>query len=224
MQYGRTLLYAAMLCGALSSCTVLETKDSVRATPEVTASAYVAEGNSNGIVLLDVNWGRVWGCAKYENAQLISFGFDRVPLQARSNDDPADFTVVTPNRLLAKQEFESYAFHIPAGEYALSQVVIKIAQSASNIGYWISTRSDTLRNNKPYAGTFKIDAGEAVYIGNFGLDCFRQPTLWRYYTAGHSGFDVHLEQYARKYPFLNLNNVIYRLFETEVIGYPYELE
>ena len=49
-------------------------------------------------------------------------------------------------------------------------------------------------------------------------------TLWRYYTEGKANFAEHLSQYRQSFPFLKLDDVQYRLFETKTIGTPYELK
>ena len=152
---------ALLLCAALSACSVIDIKDNVVGNPEAASDTYAKNKNSHGVVLLDVNWGRVWGCAKYENVQLVTFAFDRMPLK-RSNAEPAEFIVTTPGRLSAKQAFESYAYQVPPGEYALSHFKIKVAQSASNVGYFVAGQNDLLKDGKPYAGSFRVGAGETV--------------------------------------------------------------
>lgn len=177
-----------------------------------------------GIVLLDARWSRQWKCGKYENAQLISFSFDRMPLNQRSNDANADLVIGTTSQLAANPKFVSIALLLPPGEYALSNFKIKVASSVSNVGYWVAERSDLQRGGKPYAGSFKVAANEMVYIGNFALDCFQNPSLWRYYSEGQEGFQKQLSDYKEKYPFLDLSSVKYRLFDTSVIGRSYELK
>jgi hypothetical protein len=67
------------------------------------------------------------------------------------------------------------------------------------------------------AGSFKVSAGESVYIGNFAVDCYSDPIPWRFYTEERN-FSEHLAQYRSKYPFLKLSPVVHRLFETSVLG------
>ena len=74
------------------------------------------------------------------------------------------------------------------------------------------------------SGTFRVGAGEIVYIGNFFLDCYKAPQLWRYYTEGMDNFKTHVAQYKHKYPFIAGEHVVYRLFETDTLGRPYTLK
>jgi hypothetical protein len=189
---------------------------------EVTSDSYASRG-SKGVVLLDANWGRRWKCGGFENAELRSLSFDRIPSTKSSDDAPPDLTLEQPSSLFARPIFINYALLIEPGKYVLSGFKIKVARSVSDVGYWIAKRSDLTKEGTAQGGTFTIDAGETVYIGNFYLDCFQYPQPWRYYTEGVENFAKHLAQYKEKYPFLNLDRVAYRLFETTKLGEPYSL-
>jgi hypothetical protein len=191
---------------------------------EVTAESFAQHRGTMGVVLLAVNWGRRWKCGGYENAQLFSFSFDRMPLIPRSDEHAADLTVEGPFRVTVRPEFLNYALLVEPGEYALSGFNIKVARSISDVGQWVAKRSELLKDGKAHAGSLRISAGETVYIGNFFLDCGRQPTLWRFYTEGVPSYQSHLAEFKQKYPFLEIDHAIYRLFQTNAIGRSYELK
>jgi hypothetical protein len=198
--------------------------DATGASSEVTEKSFARYRLSKGVVLLDVNWGRRWSCGGYENAELRGLAFDRLPSSRTAEGEAADLTLVQGASLLTKPTFVSYAALVDPGEYALSGFDIEIARSASDISHWVAKRSELLKDGKALGGTFKVAAGETVYIGNFFLDCHQGPLLWRYYTEGTAAFRQHLQQYKREYPFLDVDAVVYRLFETTTLGTPYELK
>lgn len=208
----------------LVSCASVQLQDEVGTSAEARADFYAQNKDKLGVVLLDARWGRQWKCGKYENAQLVSFSFDKLPLSPRPDDAPAELTIGTTSRLAVSPKFESYALLVPPGEYALSNFKIKVAQSVSNIGYWVAGRSHLIKEGNALGGKFSVSPGEVVYIGNFALDCYGGPTLWRYYANGRDGFNQQLSEYKSKYPFLDLANVKFRLFETATIGRPYDLK
>lgn len=219
----RSLIFP-LLALLLVSCASIQTTDEIGVSAEAKADAYTQNKDKLGVVLLDARWGRQWKCGKYENAQLVSFSFDRTPISTRPDDAFADITIGTTSLLAANPKFESYALLVPPGEYILSSFKIKVANSASNVGYWVASRSHLIKEGKPLGGKFSVAPGEAVYIGNFALDCYGNPSLWRYYSTGQDGFKQQLSDYKSKYPFLDLANVKFRLFETSTIGQPYELK
>ena len=208
----------------LTSCASVQVQENIGASSEVTPESYAKNQSSMGTVLLDARWARQWKCGKYDNAQLVSFAFDQMPFTVRPDDAKQDLVIGTTSLLAVEQKFVSYALLVPPGEYALSNFKIKVASSVRDVGYWAAKRSDLIRNGKPYAGSFKVAAGETVYIGNFALDCFENPSLWRYYSEDQEGFQKQLGDYKAKYPFLDLSSVKYRLFETGVIGRAHELK
>lgn len=218
---GLILALSALL---FASCTSVQIQDEVGTSTEVKADSYAQNKENLGVVLLDARWGRQWGCGRFENAQLVSFSFDKIPLSAKPDDAPADLAIGTTSLLAVSPKFESYALLVPPGEYALSNFKIKIAQSVSNVGYWVANRSHLIKDSKSLGGKFSVAPGETVYIGNFALDCYENPSLWRYYANGQDGFKRQLSDYKTKYPFLDLTNVKFRLFETDTIGRSYELK
>jgi hypothetical protein len=202
-------------CAGISGATAAGT---LEATPE----AYLA-GPSMGVVLLDVNWGRRWSCGGFENAELRRLSFDLVPPLKSGDEEPADLTLEQPSSLFATPTFTNYALIVEPGQYVLSGFEMKVARSVSSVLMWVAKRSELIKDGNPQGGSFTVGAGEVVYIGNFWLDCFRSPQPWRYYTETPEGFKKHLAQFKDKYPFLRLDKVNYRLFETTRLGRPYSL-
>jgi hypothetical protein len=185
-----------------------------------------------GFVVLSVLWKRYWGCGAFENAQLRSFGFDRMPLQTNADDKPDDL-LIEGSRLYAEPRPVDYVLAVEPGEYALANYVVKIALSSSSVGYGGKTRSklyhdDTVppsisQTYKPIGGTFDVKAGEVVYIGHFGVDCYREPIIWRYYVEDRDGFEAFRKTIKAQYPYLDVNAMQYRLFKTSTFGSDYSL-
>lgn len=211
------LLAASLL--AISPLTVLGAE-------EATAASFSASKQSKGLVLFDVYWSRVWKCGRYENAQLRALVFERGPL----NDAPAASPSVTslslenPSRLAPPKHFVPYAFLVEPGEYHLTAFEVGFSQSMSKVGAIKPSRAEIVSAGRSKLGSFKVAAGEVVYVGNWGVDCYRAPIPWRFYTQGKADFAEHLEQYKAKYPFVDTASVIYRLFETTELGEGYELK
>ena len=63
----------------LSACAGVTQPIKFPGTNIVTKEVYAQTDKTNGVVLLDINWGRWWGCGGHENAQLISLAFDSSP-------------------------------------------------------------------------------------------------------------------------------------------------
>ncbi len=217
-----TLLSVILIISCLPSC--VSTQKAFQATNQVSEVNYQNENKAKGTVLMAINWGRQWNCGGYENAELRNIGFDLMPSQNINSDQPPSLVVNGPSRLTVKPEFTNYAFLVEPGEYALSYVNIKAARSVSNVGYFTIKRSDLIKNGESRGGTFRVDPGEVVYIGNFWLDCAYGPMLWRYYTEGLEKFKKHLQEYSNQFPFVDLSNVQYRLLETKEFGVDYQLK
>lgn len=193
------------------------------ATAPISKSVYPQSKNNHAVVLLDVNWGRWWGCGERENAQLITLAFDKLPLKSHENKSKPDLVLQSPSRLMVDPVFDNYAYSIAPGEYALSAFSIKVADSPSKVGFLTAQRDILLKDGKTVGGTFFAKPGETVFIGSFYLDCMYGPTLWRYYPEGHEDFNKRLRAYKNKYPFIDTKNVTYRLFKTTKFGYDNEL-
>ncbi len=190
--------------------------------PKLTRSDYEAANGSKGVVLLAVRWDRWWNCAGYENAQLQIIGFDKLP-SSKADQDPPDILLDDAPKLMTKPEFENYALLVEPGEYGLSGFLIKAARSASHIEHFGAQRSELIKGGKSEGGSFIVAADEIVYIGNFYLDCYKIPTIWRYYTETRDGFASHMAEFKSEFAFLDTSKAVYRLFETTRAGNHYEL-
>lgn len=226
------IVFASLLSFGLSSCATISSSPVVN---EATAETYAAAGNSKGVVVLSVNWARHWKCGEYQSAEIQSLGFDRLPLKGAASDSPSEVFLDGPPRLLKKPLFFDYALLLEPGEYALTSFDISVGRPISEagnyranrlrqgVGGFRANRSQLVENNKPLGGSFVVKAGEAVYIGNFYIECDQQPTIWRYYTEGRDNFREHMVEVKQKYPFIDPDKVKYRLFRTTALGLDYEL-
>lgn len=188
---------------------------------EVSSDSYKSvEAGEKGVVLLDVYWSRAWRCGKFENAQLRSLVFERAPLAQVAQADH-QLELENPSELTAPRNFVLYALVVEPGEYHLTEFAVKFARSVSDVGVHRAGRAALVADGRSQAGTFDVSAGEVVYIGNFAVDCYRDPIPWRYYTE-NKDFAGHVAQYKKKYPFLEAANVRYRLLKTRFIGAAYE--
>jgi hypothetical protein len=210
--------FVVALCFGLA----ISTTTASAASDVATAKDFEKQGASKGLVLLDIYWGRVWHCGKFENAQLRSLAFERVEAPVVIQPSGGDFTVETPGLLTAPKHFVQSAYLIDPGEYQLVGFEIGAAKSGADTGSFKATRTDLVTSGRSRAGSFKVSAGEVVYIGNFGVDCYRDPIPWRYYTKTGRDFEEHLRQYKAAFPFIDPSKVAYRLFETTEFGLPYE--
>jgi len=190
---------------------------------EATQRGYEAEGAAKGLVILSVNWGRMWGCGDFQSAQLRELGFDRLPTSRQRDDDMGDLVLEPPLRLSSKPDNTDYVFLVEPGEYALSFCSIKVGRSEADVGYLRIGRRQLIGDATAQGGSFTVAAGEAVYIGRFFLKCAGRPTLWRYYEEGRDGFRGKMAALRRKYPFVDVDKVQFRLFRTGLFGDPYEL-
>jgi len=215
------LLFAFTL--VLSACAGATQPIKFKDTNIVTEDAYLKNKATNGVVLLDVNWGRWWNCGGHENAQLISLAFDQLPMSPITNEAEPTLVLHSPSRLMVDPVFLNYAYSLEPGEYAVSTISIKVADSISKVGFLTAKRDKLYSEGVPVGGTFVVKPGEAVFIGNFFLDCAYGPTLWRYHSDGKEAFDAQVREYKKRFPFLELDNVQFRLFKTKEFGNDYEL-
>jgi hypothetical protein len=191
---------------------------------EATDEALKAAGASKGVILLDVYWNRVWRCGRFENAQLRNLTFERLPLAPSGDPPQSPLKLDNPSRLAPPQRFVPYALLVDPGEYDLTGFEVGFARSARDVGSTTAARASTIENGRSRLGSFTVSPGEVVYLGNFAVDCYRDPIPWRYFTQGRADFAKHLEQYTAKYPSLKPESVVYRLFQTKELGGPYELQ
>ena len=188
---------------------------------EVTAKSY-GNDKTKGLVAVSAMWGRTWKCAQFENGQLRSFGFDRLPSQTTADDAIAD-VFIEGSPLYAEGPASNYVLALEPGEYALATFAIKVASSATDVKTASIGRARLLQQGKPIGGTFTVYARELVYIGHFGLDCYKEPTIWRYYPEGRDGFENYKQVIKKQYPFLDVDKMQFRLFKTSVLGRDYIL-
>lgn len=190
---------------------------------ELTEENYQMSKGKMSVVLVAVNWGRQWGCGKYENAQLVSLTFELFPNSSAVVDGYSSLELKTPSRLFIKPEFVNHAFILTPGQYALTSFSVKAAKSRNDVGHFNATKKDLVKEGIPNGGTFTIGAGEVVYIDNFFLDCYYNPVPWRYYSEGRDGFSRHVAEFKQQYKFLGDKEVTYRHFKTKNFGNDYEL-
>jgi len=190
---------------------------------EATQRGYAKEGAMKGLVILSVNWDRKWGCGGFQNAELRELNFDHLPTARQKDDEMGDLVLEAPLRHASKPDIVDYAILVEPGEYALSFCSIKVGRSESDVGYIRYGRRQLMSDGKAQGGSFTVAAGESVYIGHFFLECAERPTLWRSYEEGRENFRNKMTAVRRKYPFLEVDKVQFRLFRTKIFGNPYEL-
>ena len=216
MLRGFTFLTALVVL--VSGCT---SSGPSRPEQEVTAASY-GKDKTKGLVVVSAMWGRTWNCAKFENGQLRSFGFDRLPSQTTGDDATAD-VVIEGSLNYPGGPAKNYVLALDPGEYGLSTFSIKVASSPTDVKTVSVGRARLFEGRKPIGGMFTVKAGELVYIGHFGLDCYKEPTIWRYYPEGREGFDSYKQVIKKQYPFLDVDKMEFRLFKTSLLGRDYVL-
>ena len=207
---------------AVPACSGVTQPIKFQGTNVISKDTYTQD-KTKGVVLLDVNWGRRWNCGTHENAQLISLAFDKLPMPIISNEVEPTLVLLSPSRLMVDPVFLNYAFSLEPGEYGISAFSIKIADSISKVGFLTAQRDILYKESKPIGGSFIVKPNETVFIGSFYLDCTYEPTLWRYYPDGRIAFQKLIEKYKKSFPFLDLEDVKFRLFRTKTFGKDYEL-
>lgn len=171
---------------------------------KLTKTNYEETENVKAVILYGMNWGRQWGCAGNDNAQLQNLTFSRI--DSASNNE--DIVLNNPAKLFSESTSGSYAIIVNPGEYALTGYDIKIGKSSAGVNH-IKGKGE---------GTFKVNAGEIVYIGDFGLDCAGgEPIPWRFYIQ-KDDFDSYVAGFKDKYKFVGNKQVIYRIFQTNNFG------
>jgi len=183
---------------------------------KLTKKNYNNSKNEKAVVIYGVNWGRQWGCAGFENAQLQRLTFTRIDLES-GRLDQKNIVLKTFSKLLAEDRYKAYTMIIAPGEYALSGFDVKIAKSVKEVGHLKAGINELFENGKPTGGTFKVNPGEIVYIGEFGLDCVYEPIPWRYYIE-EKDFERYIKGFRKEYKFVGDKQVMYRLFQTNKFG------
>lgn len=194
----------------------------VQAQVPLSETTFKQLGSSKGTVILQVNWGRYWKCGPYENAQLQQLAFRHLGENGESLSDK-DWELSPSSTLLVKPSFEPYVVLLEPGQYALSGFKFKVAASRSDVRVAEVDSSKLIVDGKAVGGLFTVAAGEAVYIGHFGVDCNGEPTPWRFYIEGKEEFDRYVDGFHKRFPFAKDIPVTYRLFQTERLGQPYTL-
>jgi hypothetical protein len=194
----------------------------VEAQVPLSEHAYRESGSTKGTVILQVNWGRYWGCGPYENAQLQGLTFRRLGENGEPLSDK-DWELSPLSTLLVRPSFEPYVVLLEPGQYALSGYRFKVAASVHDVRVTEGDSSKLIVDGRPVGGSFNVGAGEVVYIGHFGVDCHGAPTPWRFYIDGKQDFSLYVDGFHKRFPFAKDVAVTYRLFQTEHFGQPYEL-
>ena len=194
------------------------------AEPELLSADSFAEfGDHRGVVLLGINWNRMWDCGGYENAQLHEMSFRLLkPGDADGANSTLDFRI--PRRLPQSDYFTEYEILLTPGEYALSSFDIKVAESVSGIRHLVTGAEQLIKDEEALGGTFSVANGEVVYIGHFELDCVESPIPWRYYIDSRERFKMVIARLWSKYPFLADTPVHFRLFSTTQFGLAFSLD
>jgi len=174
-----------------------------------------------GVILVQLNWGRSWRCGAYENAQLQALTFTRSPIDS---PEPVSLELKTPSKLFVNNQFLPHAYVVQPGEYVLTAFDVKIARSMTNVAHIIGSRDNLIQDGKPIGGSFTVNPGEIVYIGDFGLDCGAEPFLWRYYLDGRNEFEKYIDGFRQKFPFVKQVPVQFRIFSTPMLGRPFALQ
>jgi len=211
-----------LAAGLFFTGTVLRAESTI-AQP-IPGSASTMGDGAKGVVLIAVRWDRRWNCGGFENAQLRFIGFDKLPSTKSSDEARSDIVLDDAPRLLTKPMFDHYAFLVEPGEYGVSRIDIKVASSVRDIRIATAPRSKLLKDGQPLGGSFTVGTGETVFIGLFYLDCYQEPTLWRYYPDGREEFNRYLETAKKTFPALDTEKVVFRLFRTTVFGQDYSLQ
>ena len=184
---------------------------------------YERESARQGVVILEINWGRHWNCGDYENIQLQRMTFAPIS-NGVAIADRASLELTSPSTLSARDEFSPYALVVEPGTWALIGFDVKTARSVSDVGHFVGEIEHLIVDGQPQGGTFTIAAGEIIYIGHFSRDCDEGPIPWRYYLSTREEFERYVERFREWYPFTSATPVEYRLFSTERLGRPFELE
>lgn len=114
-------------------------------------------------------------------------------------------------------------FWCPPGEYALSGFRLKLAASTTDVQIYEGDAAHLIEGGKAKGGSFRVAAGEIVYIGHFAVDCDGNPTPWRFYIEDPQDFSKYSADFHREFPATRYVPVTFRLFETDTFGKPYVL-
>ena len=147
-----------------------------------------------------------------------------MPITRGNEDEGADLALADAPLLMTKPRFDDYAFVVEPGEYALVGLHIKAANSMSDVRLAKVGRDRLIKDGRPDGGSFVVAPGEVIYIGHFYLDCYKEPTLWRYYPEDREAFNAYLSSVTKQHPELDALKVQFRLFKTTYFGRDFELK
>ena len=97
---------------------------------KLTKRNYEESKTEKAVVVYGVNWGRQWGCAGVNNAQLQNLTFS--PIDSKNGED---IVLNTPSKLLSEHTSRPYAILVDPGEYALIEFDIKIGKSSREVSH-----------------------------------------------------------------------------------------
>lgn len=220
----RRMRLAFVLVGVALSLVVGRASSEGSVAVPLTTESYAEGVTTKGVVLFAVRWDRRWKCAGFENAQLGLLAFDKLPVSRTNEDESADMVLADAPLVMTKPRFDDYAFVVAPGEYALVGLQIKAAASVSDVRIAKVGRDRLIKDGRPDGGSFVVRPGETVYIGHFYLDCFKEPTLWRYYPEDREAFNGYLAGVTKQHPELDASKVQFRLFKTTFFGRDFELK
>lgn len=209
MKILRSLAWLLLLCPMLPSHA--QRLDVAVPLQIVGAAKYQQLKASTGVVLLSVNWNPK-ACGGFESARLLGLSFDQVPT-ARGDKEPGDLVIDEP-----QAGTEDYAFLAPPGAYALSGFDINVVKSARDSGGFRAPRSRLLKGGFAEDGGFDVRAGEIVYVGNFSVECRRQPVPWRSFPDGPAEFQEYLGRIKSRFPALDTGKAQFRPMATKQFG------
>lgn len=176
------------------------------------ADQYQRQKVSMGVVLLSVNWNQRTNCSGFESARLQGLVFDQVPT-ARRDEERGDLVIDIPQANIV-----DYAFLAPPGAYALSGFDIKVVKSGRDSGGFAAPRSRLLKDGFASDGGFDVRAGEIVYVGEFSVECRKQPVPWRSYPDGPAEFQEYLGRIKSMFPALETRKAQFRPMATRQYG------
>jgi len=119
------------LKGLLIIIFVLSASKAFAGYDKLTKRNYEESKNEKAVILYGVNWGRRWGCAGLDNAQLQNLTFSHID----SNLDREDIALNNPAKLFSENSSESFAIIVNPGEYALIAYDIKIARTSAGASH-----------------------------------------------------------------------------------------
>jgi len=211
---------------SLTASTCLLLGDPAHAEPAqpFTSAAQEQAAGTKGVVLISANWGRSWGCGRNDYAQLQLLGFDKIEPGTRPLSQRPELVIEGAESGNAQQiPFSNYAFLVDPGEYEFSLYLIHVARSMTQTAHFSGDRKSLFQDGRSKVGSFKVGAGEIVYVGHFALDCVQAPMPWRFYPETRADFTQYLDKVKQQYPDLDTSKAVFRLFETKLIGKPYVL-